>query len=163
MICYKPAASLVLTSKIGRPRAVPETRWVLFVWQRFISPQSGLQQVMYRKDPNPDTVSSVTLDNCSGLSQTLHPRSRASASNSSSTTRLPLILPPFWTRKASLRLGGSSTEIFTNFTRRSTSLLLRKRPFLSWDRRTLFAFAILDVAMLCAVADAQCKTGNHLN
>ena len=69
----KPAASLVLTSKIGRPRIVPATRFVLFVWQTFISPQSGLQQVMYRKDPNPNTVSSVTLDNCSGLAQTLHP------------------------------------------------------------------------------------------
>ena len=36
-----------------------------FVHVANIFPQSGLQEIMYRKDPNPDMDLSVTFDNCS--------------------------------------------------------------------------------------------------
>ena len=42
----KPAASFVLTSKIGLPSVVPVLRWVLFVRQIFVSPHSKFEQHM---------------------------------------------------------------------------------------------------------------------
>ena len=42
----KPAASFVLTLKIGLPSVVPVLRWVLFVRQIFVSPHSEFEQHM---------------------------------------------------------------------------------------------------------------------
>ena len=138
----------------------PARHPVGFVWQMFSSPQSGLEHIMYRKEPNPETVSSVMRDNWSGLAQVLHPRSNASASKSSSTTRLPLILVKF-SKHTSSRSGNLCSQILAKFFLWPASCMdrhLRKRPLLSQDEPAIFSSAVLDVAMLCAVGNAQCKT-----
>lgn len=90
-----PAASFVLTSKIGLPRCSLLARWGLFVSQTLISPQSLLKHVMYKKLPSPDIVSWEQLDNWGMLPHVLHPLSRAFVKTSNSTTRLPVNKNPF--------------------------------------------------------------------
>ena len=123
----------MLTSKIGLPRGLLLARWVLFVRQTLISPQSLFEHVICKKLPSPDVVSWEQLDNWSRFPHVWHPLSRAFAKTSNSTTRLPvnkktfsslLCLPSLST----ITLGSSAFRLnrIRSFSRLSLSFRFRK-------------------------------------
>ena len=117
---------------------------------------------MYSSDPRPDTVSLMQLESRRAVPQASQPPSKASAR----TFNRPRSEKP-------LQTSGSRTFFyFSCFSMadkeavsRSAALLLRIKALAlrKWPFFVLFALAektaaMLDVAMLCAVEGAQCKT-----
>lgn len=122
----------------------------------FVSPLSEFEQHMYSSDPRTDTGSLMQLESNGAVPQ---------ASHNSTTRRLRSEKP--------LHTSGSRTFLsFPCFSManqeavsRSAALLLRIKALAlqKWPLFIVFALvgriaAILDVAMLCAVEGAQCKT-----
>ena len=162
------AANFVFTSKTGLPRVVLVLRWVLFVPEIFVSPLSEFEQHMYSSDPRPDTGSLMQLENREAVpqaSQPPNPKSQPGYFNNY-TTRRPRSEKPLQTSGSRTFLSLSCFSIANQeAVIRSAALLLRIKP-LALQKRPLFVLfallgrtaAILDVAMLCAVEGAQCKT-----
>ena len=162
------AANFVFTSKTVLPRMILVLRWVLF-FQKYSSLHS-------RSLNNICTVAiwdRYWLVNAvgepfscpTGLTAPHNPKPQPGHFNNS-TTRRPRSEKPLQTSGSRTFLSFSCFSIANQeAVSRSTALLLRinalalqKRPFF-----VLFALAgrtaaILDVAMLCAVEGAQCKT-----
>ena len=134
-------ASFVLTSKIGLPRGLLLARWVLFVRQTLISPQSLFEHVIYKNLPSPDVVSWEQLDNWSRFPLVWHPPfllAFAFAKTSNSTTRLPVNKKPFSSllclpSLSIITLGSSAFRLnrIRSFSRLSLSFRFRKQPLLS--------------------------------
>ena len=78
-------------------RIVPVLRWVLFVRQIFVSPQSEFEQHMYSSDPRPHTVSLMQLESRRAVPQASQPPSKASARTFNSTPRWPRSEKPLQT------------------------------------------------------------------
>ena len=155
-------------SKTGLPRVVLLLRWDLFVPEIFVSPLSEFEQHLYSSNPRPDT-GSLYSRRAVELSHRLHsphnPKPKSGHFNNSTTRRSRSEKP--------LQPSGSRTFLsFSCFSianqeavSRSAALLLQIKA-LALQKRPLFvlfalvgrAAAILDVAMLCAVGDEQCKT-----
>ena len=162
----KPAASFVFTSKIGLPRVVPVLRWVLFVRQIFVSLHSEFEQHMYSSDPSPDTVSFMQSESRRAAPQASQPPSKALARTFNSTTRRPRSENLLQTSGSRKFFSFSCFSIadqeavsrFAAFLLRMKALALQKRPLFDLFALARRTAAILDVAMLCAEEDAQCKT-----
>ena len=122
---------------------------------------------MYSSDPRPDTDSLMQLESRRALPQASQPAITQSLSQDI------LIIPQLDSREVKNQTSGSRTFLsFSCFSianqeavSRSAALLLRIKV-LALQKRPLFVLfalvgrtaAILDVAMLCAVEGAQCKT-----
>ena len=127
----------------------------------FVSPLSEFEQHMYSSDPRTDTGSVMQLESRRAVPQASQP----GHFNNSTARRQRSEKPP--------QISGSRTFLsFSCFSianqkavSRSAALLLRIKD-LALQKRPLFVLfelvgrtaAILDVAMLCAVEGAQCKT-----
>ena len=162
------AANIVFTSETGLPRVVLMLRWVLFVPKIFVSPLSESEQHIYGSDPRPDTGSKCSR-RAVELSDRLHsphnPKPQQRHFNNS-TTRRPRSEKPLQYSESRTFLSFSCFSIANQeAVSRSAALLLRIKA-LALQKRPLFVLfalvgrtaAILDVAMLCAVEGAQCKT-----
>ena len=118
---------------------------------------------MYHSDPRPDTGSLMQLESRRAVSRASQPPIIQSLSQDI------LIIPPLDGRevKSHRRLRDHAHFIFLFFedVSRSAALLLRMKA-LALQNRPLFVLfalagrtaAILDVAILCAIEGAQCKT-----
>ena len=156
-------------SKTGLPRVVQVLRWVLFVPEIFASPLSEFEQHMYSSDLRPDTGSLMQLESHTAIPQALYspqnPKPPPGHFNNS-TTRRPRSKKPLQTSGYLTFLSFSCFLIENQeAVSRSAALLLRIKALAlqKWPLLVLFALvgrtaAILDVAILCAVEGAQCKT-----
>ena len=134
----------------------------------FVSPLSELEQHKYSSDPRTDTGSLMQLESNGAVPLASQPpiiQFQPGHFNNSTTRRLRSEKP--------LQTSGSRTFLsFSCFSianqeavSRSAALLLRIKALTlqKWPLFVVFALveriaAILDVAMLCAVEGAQCKT-----
>ena len=147
----------------GLPRVVLVLRWVLFVPEIFVSPHSEFEQHMYSSDPRPDSGSSMQLSH-----RLQSPHSKPQPGNfNNSTTRRPRSKKPLQTSGSSTFLSRFCFSITSQeAVSRSAALLLLPIKALALQKRPLFVIfemaertaAILDVAILCTVEGAQCKT-----
>ena len=80
-------------------------RWVLFVWQIFVSPHLQFEQHTYSSDPRLDTVSLLQLESRRAVPQASQPLSKALARTFNYTTRRPQSEKP-------LQTSGSRTFVF---------------------------------------------------
>ena len=133
----------------------------------FVSPLSEFEQHMYSSDPRTDTGSLMQLESRGAVPQASQPPIIQSLSQDI------LIIPRQPRSEKPLQTSGSRTFLsFSCFSiakqvavSRSAALLLRIKA-LALQKRPLFVLfalvgriaAVLDVAMLCAVEGAQCKT-----
>ena len=133
----------------------------------FVSPLSEFEQHMYSSDPRTDTGSLMQLESRGAVPQASQPPIIQSLSQDI------LIIPRQPRSEKPLQTSGSRTFLsFSCFSiakqvavSRSAALLLRIKA-LALQKRPLFVLfalagrtaAILDVAMLCTVEGAQCKT-----
>ena len=165
------AANFVFTSKIGLPRVVPVLRWVLFVRQIFVAPHLEFEQHMHSSHPRPDTVSLTQLESrgvcptgfaapIKSLNQdifkfnstTVRPRSEKPLQTSASRNFFFISLV-FNNRPGSCQAICGIIIVNKRFSSTKAALTL----FVLFALAGIIA-AILDVAMLCAVEGAQCKT-----
>ena len=135
----------------------------------FVSPLSEFEQHMYSSDPRPDTGSLMQLESRRAVPNRLHsphnPKPQPGHFKNS-TTRRPRSEKPLQTSGSRTFLSFSCFSIANQeAVSRSAALLLRIKA-LALQKGPLFVLfalmertaAILDVAVLCAVKGAQCKT-----
>ena len=135
----------------------------------FVSPLSEFEQHMYSSDPRTDTGSLMQLESRRAVPQASQPPIIQSLSQDI------LIIPqldglevkkPLQTLKSRTLLSFSCFSIANQEAVRRSAVLLLRIKALALQRRPLFVLfalagrtaTILDVAMLCAVEGAQCKT-----
>ena len=144
------AANFVFTSKTGHPRVVLVLRWALFVPEIFVSPLSEFEQHMYSSDPRPDTGSLMQLENRGAVPQASQPP------QSKNLSQDILIFSQLDGREVKNHCRLRDHAHFFHFFVKA--LALQKRPLFVLFSLVGRTAAILDVAMLCAVEGAQCKT-----
>ena len=126
----------------------------------------GVEQHVYSSDPRPDTVSLMQLESRRAVPHALQPLSKAWARTFKSTTRRPRSEKPLQTSGSWTFFSFASCSITDQeAVSRALALLLRIKT-LALQKCPLFVLfalagrtaAILDVAVLCAIEGAQCKT-----